>query len=452
MRNKQTEIIKGFSKLSKAGKQEWLINNYCENPEKSLSLLLSYNHDNEQIQKLHDEFIENTVSNFFMPFGVAPNFVINGKIKCIPLAIEESSVVAAAAKAASFWAERGGFKCKILGKEKIGHVHFIWRGANPQDLLDLFEKKKHKFIQETEKLTANMRKRGGGMLSLEMIDKTAWEPNYYQLEAKFDTCDSMGANFINSVLEELSKVLQQEVMETQVLAESERKVEVIMCILSNFTPNCLVRSEVSCPVEELAMEGISGDVFAEKFINAIHVAEVEPYRAVTHNKGIMNGVDSVIIATGNDFRAVEACVHAYAAKDGRYRSLTHATVANGVFRFWIDIPLSLGTVGGITKLHPMVKFAHEILGNPNANELMEIVAAAGLAQNFSALRSLVTTGIQKGHMKMHLMNILNQLEATDEEKVSIVNYFKDKIVSHAAATEVFCKMRGIEIPVNQSKK
>jgi len=436
------EIVKGFSKLSKEAKQEWLINNYCEHPEKSLELLKSYNHDDAKIQKLHDEFIENTVSNYFLPFGVAPNFVINGNIKCIPLAIEESSVVAAAAKAAGFWAQRGGFKAKVINKEKIGHVHFVWRGTDSQDLFDFFEKRKEKFLAATEGLTANMRKRGGGILDIRIKDKTDLEPNFYQLEGTFNTVDSMGANFINSILEEFSKVLESEINDAQELKPQDRTVEIIMCILSNFTPNCLVRAEVSCPIDSLAMEGVTGEQFAQKFINAIKVAEIEPYRAVTHNKGIMNGIDSVIMATGNDFRAVEACVHAYAAKDGKYQSLSHAKIENNIFSFWLEIPVSVGTVGGITKLHPMVKFAHEILGNPNADELMEIIAVAGLAQNFSAIRSLVTTGIQKGHMKMHLLNILNQLEATSEEKKEIVAYFKDKIVSHSAAVEIFEKVRG----------
>ena len=438
----QKDTVKGFSKLSKAAKQEWLIHNYCEHTEKSLKLLTSYNHPNSEIQKLHDEFIENTISNYYMPFGIAPNFIINNQMTCIPLAIEESSVVAAAAKSASYWANKGGFKAKVLGKEKIGHVHFVWRGKNNAHLKLFFETNKHKFLEATKSLTTNMEKRGGGILNIELIDKTDLEPNFYQIKGTFNTVDSMGANFINSILEEFSRVLQSEIEKSELIEKHEREVEIIMCILSNFTPNCIVRAEVSCPVEDLAMEGIKGETFAQKFMNAIKVAKIDPYRAVTHNKGIMNGVDSVIIATGNDFRAVEACVHAYAAKDGRYSSLTHAEVKEGVFRFWIDLPLSVGTVGGITALHPMVKFAHEILGNPNADKLMEVIAVAGLAQNFAAIRSLVTTGIQKGHMKMHLLNILNQLEATDAEKEQIVEYFKDKIVSHSAAVEIFNKVRG----------
>ena len=146
---------------------------------------------------------------------------------------------------------------------------------------------------------------------------------------------------------------------------------------------------------------------------------------------------------GNDFRAIEASVHAFAAKDGQYKSLSHVSVENGQFTFYLELPLSLGTVGGITSLHPMVKFSNELLGNPNSRELMQIVAVAGLAQNFSALRSLTTTGIQKGHMKMHLMNILNQFEATLEEKAAIINTFKDRVPSYSLAVEEFCKLRGI---------
>jgi hydroxymethylglutaryl-CoA reductase len=264
------------------------------------------------------------------------------------------------------------------------------------------------------------------------------------LEVKFDTRDSMGANFINSCLEAIAESLQQELAKASDLTEQDRQVEIIMRILSNFTPECLVRASVSCPVSDIEEgSGIGNSAFADRFVRAVRIAEIEPYRAVTHNKGIMNGIDAVVIATGNDFRAVEACAHAYAARSGQYGSLTHAKVEDGIFHFWIEMPLSLGTVGGITSLHPMVKFALEILGQPSAEKLMQISAVAGLAQNFSALRSLVTTGIQKGHMKMHLLNILNQLEATEEEKARIVEYFKDKVVSHQAAVEIFCQIRGI---------
>lgn len=434
--------IKGFSKLTKQAKIEWLVSHYTSDPDASFEMLQGYWHNQPEVQKLHDEFIENTISNYYMPFGVAPNFLINGKMYAIPLAIEESSVVAAAAKAANFWLDRGGFSANVVSMVKVGHVHFIWEGKNVDALYRLFEANKERFFASTESITKNMRARGGGILSLQLVDKTDLESGYYQLEARFETCDSMGANFINSCLEAFAQTLRE--MAAENAAElGDAPLQVVMSILSNFTPECLVRAEVRCKIADIEEgSGIGNQEFADKFCRAIRIASVEPYRAVTHNKGIMNGIDSVIIATGNDFRATEACAHAYAAKDGKYTSLTHAAIEGDEFHFWIELPLSLGTVGGITNLHPMVRFAHELLGYPSANELMQITAVAGLAQNFSAVRSLITSGIQKGHMKMHLLNILNQLEATDAEKEEIVAYFKDKVVSHSAAVEAFIRVRG----------
>jgi hydroxymethylglutaryl-CoA reductase len=440
-------VVKGFSKLSKEAKIEWIVSNYMDHDAEAIEFLKSYWHPDAGTQKLHDEFIENTLTNFYLPFGVAPNFVIDGKTYCIPMAIEESSVVAAAAKSANFWLDRGGFHTEILDFEKIGHVHFIWEGQETDRLAAFFESIKEKFYTHTNHITKNMQLRGGGILGITLVDKTTEEPGYYQIRATFDTCDSMGANFINSVLEEFSKILKQEIADTTLLEGKEKDIQVVMCILSNYTPNCIVRAEVRAPLDQMAEgDDMTGQQFAEKFCRAVRIAEVETYRATTHNKGIMNGVDSVVIATGNDFRAVEACAHTYASRNGRYSSLTHAEIKDGQFRFWLDIPLALGTVGGLTNLHPMVKFAYRLLGNPNAQQLMKIAAVVGLAQNFSALRSLVTSGIQKGHMKMHLLNILNQLEATEDEKKQIVEHFKDHVVSYSAAVDIFCKMRGIEAP------
>jgi hydroxymethylglutaryl-CoA reductase len=225
-------------------------------------------------------------------------------------------------------------------------------------------------------------------------------------------------------------------------SNEEKQIDIVMSILSNYVPDCLVRAEVSCHVDQLSEnKSVSGRALAEKFVQAVNIAEKEPYRAVTHNKGIMNGIDAVVLATGNDFRAVEACVHAYAARNGQYSSLTHAKIEDDVFRFWIEIPLALGTVGGLTSLHPLVKLALELLHNPSAKELMQIVAVAGLAQNFAALRSLTTTGIQQGHMKMHLMNILNQFKANNVEKQTLVQHFKNNTVTHNAVVEAIQNLR-----------
>ena len=397
--------VEGFSKLSKQGKIDWLITEYLEGNQEYQQILQQYWNENPALQKLHEEFSENTISNFYMPYGIAPNFLIDGKLMALPMAVEESSVVAAASKSAKFWIERGGFKTTIINTEKLGHTHFIFK-VEAHKLLHFFNfTLKKKLFEATQDITANMRNRGGGILDIKLIDKTSELENYYQLKASFDTVDSMGANFINSCLEQFGKTLKEEVAHSVDFSQAEKdSLQIVMNILSNFTPDCIVRAEVSCKIDDLKDDsGISNEEFAWKFKQAVTIAEIEPYRATTHNKGIMNGVDAVVIATGNDFRATEACAHAYASKSGKYKSLTHCTTDNGIFRFWIDLPISVGVVGGLTNLHPLVKFSLALLGKPSAQELMSILAVSGLAQNFAALRSLVTTGIQKGHMKMHLL-------------------------------------------------
>ena len=436
-----TQNVKGFSKLSKEEKINWITNNYFINPLEAKENLTKYWNSDENLQKLHDEFIENTLTNFYLPYGVAPNFIINGKTHTIPMAIEESSVVAAASKAAKFWGERGGFKTTIINTEKIGQVHFLFNGDS-EKLTAFFNQIKPHFFSDTNEITKNMQKRGGGILDIQLRDKTSEIPNYFQLHATFNTKDSMGANFINTCLEQFAKTLETKANDYDGFSPEEKNVQIIMSILSNYVPNCVVRAEVSCPIEQLSEDkNIDSNEFAQKFATAVKIAEIEPYRAVTHNKGIMNGIDAVVLATGNDFRAVEAGIHAYASKSGQYSSLSHVKIENGIFTFWLDVPLALGTVGGLTSLHPLVKFSMELLQKPSAEELMQIVGAAGLAQNFAALRSLTTTGIQQGHMKMHLMNILNQYQATKEEKQKVLEYFKDTTVSHSLVIDYLEKIR-----------
>ncbi len=433
--------VAGFSKWTKEEKINWIAESYFSNPQDAIALIKSYWHADEKLQQLHDDFIENTITNFYLPLGIAPNFLINGKYHTVPMAIEESSVVAAAAKAAKFWSTRGGFKATVINTEKIGQVHFTFTG-DFATLNTFFQDTKAKFFSDTESLTKNMQQRGGGILNIELRDKTALLENYFQLHATFETKDSMGANFINSCLEQFAKTLKDEAQDYEGFSDDEKDIEVVMSILSNYVPNCLVRAEVSCKVEELAEKNIEHPTeFAEKFVQAVKIAQVEPYRAVTHNKGIMNGIDAVVLATGNDFRAVEAGVHAYASRNGQYAGLSHAKIENGIFTFWIEIPLALGTVGGLTSLHPLVKLSLEMLEKPSAKELMMVVAVAGLAQNFGALRSLTTTGIQEGHMKMHLNNILNQFEATKEERQLVKKHFKEHAVSHSAAVNFIASLR-----------
>ncbi len=435
------QAVSGFSKWSKEEKIDWIATTYFSEADEATNLIKSYWNTNAELQQLHDDFIENTITNFYLPLGIAPNFLINGRFYTVPMAIEESSVVAAASKSAKFWSTRGGFKATVLDTEKIGQVHFTYIGATAK-LRSFFESVKDKFISDTDNLTKNMRQRGGGIRNIELRDKTNVLENYFQLHATFDTKDSMGANFINSCLEQFAKTLKEEAHDYAPFTAAESEIEVIMSILSNYVPNCVVRAEVSCPVADLADKNIDNpQEFAEKFIRAIKIAQVEPFRAVTHNKGIMNGIDAVVLATGNDFRAVEAGVHAYASRNGSYAGLSKAMIENGIFTFWMEVPLALGTVGGLTSLHPLVKLSLQMLENPSAQDLMKIVAVAGLAQNFAALRSLTTTGIQEGHMKMHLNNILNQFEATKEERTLVKNHFKEHAVSHSAAVQFIAQLR-----------
>ncbi|MDB4134385.1 hydroxymethylglutaryl-CoA reductase, degradative [Flavobacteriaceae bacterium] len=426
--------ISGFSKLNKSEKIEWLLKNSFSSDNNIKSILLQYCNSNEKLQKLHDEFAENTISNFYLPFAIAPNFLINNKPYTIPMVTEESSVIAAASKSAKFWLERGGFKATVLSTTKVGQVHMIYKG-NFKILKKYFEKIKPKLISDVSSITANMNKRGGGIKSMELLNFSDKIENYFQIKATFDTHDAMGANFINSCLEQFSKTFKDNFKDTN-------EIEIIMSILSNYVPECIVKAEVCCEVDVLSDSSIINPLdFANKFVRAVKIAEVDKYRAVTHNKGIMNGIDSVVIATGNDFRAIESAAHAYASRSGNYKSLTKASVEKNIFKFSIEIPLALGTVGGLTKLHPLANLALKLLDNPNSRDLMKITAVAGLAQNFAAIKSLITTGIQHGHMKMHLINILNQLKASEKEKEKAVEYFKTNMVSYLTVDLFVNKLR-----------
>jgi len=379
--------IKGFSKLNKRGKIKWIVENFFKDPEAVMHELVSYWHKSEE--------------------------------------------------PARFWMDRGGFQAEVLGTEKIGQIHFTC-DQDEVILRSWFDDTKDPILESCGELTRSMMERGGGISKMELIAFKE-EPNYYQIRMAFETCDSMGANFINTVLEAYAKELLKR---HEDLYGDASRLQVLMCILSNYTPQCMVRASVNCSIDDLgSVAGLSALQFAHRFAKAVRVAEIDPYRASTHNKGIFNGIDAVVLATGNDFRAVESCGHTYAAKDGQYRSLSHCEVTQDEFRFWLDIPLALGTVGGLTKLHPIAKRSIEMLGNPTAPELMQIVASVGLAQNFAAVRSLVTTGIQKGHMKMHLSNVLHQLKATETEFRMAVDHFKDKVVSHKAVREFLERLR-----------
>ena len=432
--------IKGFSKLSKKEKINWLVSSYFKDDSHAENILKQYWNSNESLQNLHDEFSENSISNYYLPFSIAPNFLINDKKFTIPMTIEESSVVAAAGKAAKFWMKHGGFKAEVINDEKIGQVHFFYHG-NKKTIIEYFDFIKPILFRETESITKKMKSRGGGITDISLIDKSSQLTGYFQLFATFKTVDAMGANFINSCLEEFANIFKNSTQLYKAEKLKKEEIEVVMSILSNYVPNCLVKTEVSCSVQDInSLEPNTTD-FANKIIQAINIANLDIHRAVTHNKGIMNGIDAVVIATGNDFRAIEAGAHAYASRNGTYQSLSNAYIKNNDFYFELTLPMAIGTVGGVTNLHPLVKLALKILGNPNSKELMKIIASVGLAQNFGALRSLVTSGIQKGHMTMHLINLFNKYELNEEEKKLAIAYYKNRTVSSSSVDSFIRNLR-----------
>lgn len=436
-------IIQGFSKYNKQQRISALIQKYGFQEELA-KWLASFENSDNSIQKIIDDLSENPISSFPFPFSLAPNFVVNGKNLFFPLVSEESSVVAALGNAAGFWAKRGGFHAEILGTEKKGQVHFFWNG-NAEQLQLLFPEIRDKLFADCARLTEKMEERGGGITGIELKTLPHVLPHYFQLDASFETCDAMGANFINSCLEQFGKSLQNYFRESKAISDCDRECEIIMAILSNYTPESRVHVWVECPISEL-LDGKTEaecEAFARRFEQAVRISQLDVSRAVTHNKGIFNGIDALAVATGNDFRAIEACGHAFASRNGQYSGLTDVQIQDGKFRFSIELALAVGVIGGVTAVHPMAKLAMKILDNPSAKELMMYLAVAGLASNFAAVKALVSVGIQKGHMKMHLSNIMNQLQIPEEKRGEIQEYFQDKTVSFSAVEEFWnsCGLR-----------
>ena len=427
--------IIGFSKLSRDKKISWISKNFLNNSNEFESILNKYLNDDKKIQSIHNSLSENVISNFHLPYSVSPNFLINNKNYCIPLVTEESSVVAALSNSSKFWYDRGGFKSKVLSKIKTGQVHFNYDG-NAESLKKFLKENEHILIESTDRITKKMRERGGGLSNIKLVNKSKELKSYYQLNVDFNTIDSMGANFINSCLEIISKKFKELLNDSSQFKESEKNIEVIMSILSNYTPECIVESSVECKIDDLGkIDGMSSKEFALKFKNAFDIANIDIGRAVTHNKGIMNGIDAVLISTGNDFRAVEAGIHAYASSSGKYKSLSECTIIDNIFKIKLKIPLSIGTIGGITDIHPMVKLSLKLLENPTSDKLMNIICSVGLAQNFAAVKSLVTSGIQKGHMKMHLINLLIKQNATKDQIKKSEAYFKDRDINNQSVKD-----------------
>ena len=432
-------LIHGYSKLSQEQQFEVLVENKIISAEIA-QLLKSFWYQDPSLQKIINGISENSLSNYVLPLSIVPNVLVNKQLYAVPVVTEESSVVAAASFASKFWAKNGGFKTEVKSVTKIGQIHFIWRG-NYSELQKLSKSLENYLKQSVKHLTTSMDKRGGGIEEIKILDFTSKIENCFQIQVSFNTADAMGANFINSCLETMARNLVEFISEHFNGIASE--CNIIMAILSNYTPECKVECTVECSPEKLLpiTSGLSADDFINKFETAIKIAQIDPYRAVTHNKGIFNGIDAVVLATGNDFRAIEACGHAYASRNGMYSSLSWCENTAETFRFKLEIPLSLGSVGGLTNVHPMANVALKILKQPSATELMQITAAVGMSNHFSAIRALVTNGIQRGHMKMHLTKILQHFKASDEEKQKAVSHFKNNEITYHAVSDFILQER-----------
>ena len=431
------KVFTGFSKMNRGLKLDFVTGN-SELKGTDTGHFFDYDAPDAGSQQIFDGMIENYLGNFPIPMGVVPNMLVNGELFLVPFVTEESSVVAAASKAAKYWAHRGGFEAGVVSSSRKGQVHFSWNGPGEQ-LFARFPEIRKQLLLSTAELTFRMRRRGGGITTIDLLDKTSVMPFYYQLDVTFETADAMGANFINSCLEKIAEKLSG----PDLPGNDEHRVEIIMAILSNYSPGSIVRCRAECPAKLLTgwNKATPDENFAERFKQATEIARLDVPRAVTHNKGIFNGVDAVLLATGNDWRAAEAAGHAYAARSGKYTGLTTVSLENDHFIHEIELPLAVGTVGGITNIHPVVKTVHKILNNPDARKLAMIVAAAGLASNFAAIASLVTTGIQQGHMKMHLTNIFNQLNATASERELATSHFSGKKIEHFAVEDFILQIR-----------
>lgn len=382
----QTSSLSGFYKRS-VSERRLILQQWVGLSDDEAAMLATGGMTDEQA----DHMVENVVGLHTLPFAIATNFLINNHDVLIPVVVEEPSVVAALGNAAKMFREGGGFRAHSDEPVMIGQIQVM-------DLPDLAAAvavlKAHQpaILAAADSIGGSIVRRGGGARGLEfrLFEETAVGPMLV-VHLLYDTRDAMGANAVNTAVEHIATMI-----------EELTGGRVNLRILSNLTDQRKAYAEGVVPASQLAREGISGAEAALRIVEAAALAEVDPYRAATHNKGIMNGIDAVILATGNDWRAVEAGAHAYAARDGRYRSLT---------RWWVDeqhnlhgsieLPLAVGTVGGATKVHPTAKIAIQILGQPNARTLSEIMACVGLAQNFGAIRALATEGIQKGHMRMH---------------------------------------------------
>lgn len=386
-------LFNGFSKLSREERFQRLIKMGVLQSE-DVKFLKS---GGLQGTELAEKFIENVIGYFQLPMGVVSNLVVDGKARVVPMAVEETSIIAAASKTAKWIRERGSIKTEILGKDIIGQIQ-VARLKNPHAFAQHIDENKEFLVEAANREVAfGLVRRGGGVkdLSVRFVDRGDGD-KMGVIHVFADPCEAMGANIMNQVCEYLKGPIEVMTGET-----------VTMCILSNLVDTRLTRAEIRVKgLDEASMDRIQ---------EASLFAECDPYRAATNNKGVLNGIDPILIATGNDWRAVEAGIHAYAAREGRYRSITtwkrEGDTLVGVFL----APIILGVVGGVTALHPTAQMSLRIMEVCSSEELSRICAAMGLVQNLGALRALTTVGIIEGHMKLHIKNLTLAAGAQDRE-------------------------------------
>ncbi|MDZ4662708.1 MAG: hydroxymethylglutaryl-CoA reductase, degradative [Pseudomonadota bacterium] len=377
---------------------------------------------------LAESFIENVIGYFQIPLGVATNFNIDGRDQVIPMAVEETSIIAAASKTAKWIKQNGNIKTQNLGKEIIGQVQ-LSHIRNFENFKMTIEQNKQFLIQEANaKVASQMVKRGGGVREIYVRQIPRGDgTDMAVIHVLADTCNAMGANIINQVCEFLKPMI-----------EALTSEKVTMCILSNLVDTKLTRAQV--------LINKIDPVLGERIAEASLFAQNDPYRAATNNKGVLNGIDPVLVATGNDWRAVEAGVHSYAARTGQYRSITRWVFDGKNLMGTLVAPICVGTVGGVTALHPTAQLCLKMLKVNNANELSRIVAAVGLVQNLGAIRALVSEGITQGHMRLHIQNLALSAGATEVEIPLIKKILegilaKTKRISLSHAVEALSDLR-----------
>ena len=421
------EIFKGFSKLNRTE----LLNALEESGVIESRDVDYLERGGMKDTSLGEKFIENVIGYFQIPLGVATNFRIDGKDYAIPMAVEETSIVAAASKTAKWIRENGEIKTEVIGSEIIGQIQC----ATVKNFV-LFEsallaQKKYLIEIANREVAFGLVRRGGGVTDMTVRRIPRGDGRDMAIvHVMMNPCDAMGANIINQVCEFLKEPIEQFTGE-----------KVTMCILSN-----LVDTKITKAV--IVLKGIASDL-AEKIEEASLFAEQDPYRAATNNKGVLNGIDPILIATGNDWRAVEAGIHAFAARDGQYRSVTKWKREGDTLVGIFEAPLIVGVVGGVTTLHPTAALCMKMLGVTSANELSRVIAAVGLVQNLGALKALTTVGIIEGHMKLHIKNLTLGAGAQEGE-VPIVQKKLEEIlairkrISLSNAIEILNDLRASE--------